>query len=174
MARDLSRKEIKILSAGIDALLEKASETGLERYLKKLRSLYNRTKNPLFVWAAFDLCRKIEAPAPEWVMQYFAESARKLLRRANSADPPGNDASTDIAWCLNMSTQGQGTVFSRFKKDGLRLYVAEMFWRLRYEQPLISNAIIAGQVSLNIDAERDIELDTATIEKWAYEFKPFC
>jgi hypothetical protein len=40
---------------------------------------YRKTKNPLFLWQAYQICRKEKFAIPGWIYKYFDDCAGKIL-----------------------------------------------------------------------------------------------
>ncbi len=66
-----------------------------EGYLDHCRESYERTRNPLWAWHAWEVSRWLELECPEWVLAYLDEAARLLVAwepradRAPADGPPG-------------------------------------------------------------------------------------
>jgi hypothetical protein len=59
--------------------------------LEEKRQSFNETKNPLYIWSAYLLCRDFDKPWPDyvkeymdWIMEYFDEVAKGLLNTKNN------------------------------------------------------------------------------------------
>ena len=46
--------------------------------VERNQRFYAATKNPLFVWAAYQHCRQTGQAIPDWVLEYFDRAAANL------------------------------------------------------------------------------------------------
>jgi hypothetical protein len=59
-------------------------------YLDVLRERYEESKNPLIFWEAFQVCLDEKLHIPDWVSNYFKESASKLLELSERKETSEN------------------------------------------------------------------------------------
>jgi hypothetical protein len=62
--------------------------------LGTLETLYVDTKNPFFVWVAWEIISKHKFEIPEWVLEYFDQCATNLLAVADTDAPKDANAVT--------------------------------------------------------------------------------
>lgn len=74
---------------------------------------YERTRNPIFPWFAYRVCRKLGQPAPEWVRNYLDGVSRKLQEFCLS---PPRDPVRAFFRALGAERRGAGSVFRAFQK----------------------------------------------------------
>lgn len=91
------------------------------QYIEHAESEYRKTKHPLFVFEAYDYARAGNLPIPEWVLEYFDESARELNKWVRAAG--GGDAIPDpnqkIAAAFGMAGSRGKNVFVEFANKSM-------------------------------------------------------
>jgi hypothetical protein len=55
--------------------------------LAACREAWQETKNPLHVWHAIDICARHKCDYPEWIRDYLALCAKRLMEEAKSKAP---------------------------------------------------------------------------------------
>jgi len=93
-------------------------DKGLDYY----RGMFERTKNPLFVWQAIDMCKRLAPSAfggtlPDWCLDYIAQSARRVCDLVANSYPTAPtrllaplthiDATKGIPGALGFEGQGK-------------------------------------------------------------------
>ncbi|MGD8993030.1 MAG: hypothetical protein PVI00_16350 [Desulfobacterales bacterium] len=72
------------------------------------------TKNPLFVWEAFKLCREHGKEVPDWVYEYFENVASNLLSLSEREKMSKQRAANEVYEALEMSQLSPRDIFDRF------------------------------------------------------------
>lgn len=75
------------LEAQITAICRRQGEieNGYHALFEDMRLGFEQTKNPLFVWDCYALCRRLNKPVPSWIFEYFDSVASKMMNRNNNA-----------------------------------------------------------------------------------------
>ena len=83
--------------------------SGLETYHRE----YRNTGNPIYVWAAYRVCRKHGFEIPEWVYEFFDNACDELeeLHDKQKVEPK------DFASALGFVTKGRGNPISSVSHD---------------------------------------------------------
>lgn len=68
--------------------------------LEQQELLYERTHNPIHVWQAFAITRRLGVSAPSWVLDYFGRAAAALTEPAGARSPQ------QIATALEFARKG--------------------------------------------------------------------
>jgi len=153
MTKELSESQIALNKKIIKVLMKVNNPTSNE-VTAEIRKLYMHDSNPLFVWLAYDICRKNDMPLPEWVLEYLDASAGNLLSKANDkVIPVENNAAKAIAKALDMNTMGPGNVFKRYKRSGMVAYATGLFARYKSENKNEIDENIAAMVIEKLEEE---------------------
>jgi hypothetical protein len=103
--------------------------------LEEKRQSFNETKNPLYIWSAYLLCREFDKPWPDyvkeymdWIMEYFEEVAKGLLNTKNNL--------SDCALHLGFELKDGGpSQFKQYEKQEDMTYVlGEVIHRLNMNE----------------------------------------
>ncbi len=85
---------------------------------------YDQTKNPLFAWDLFKMCKQWGQPVPDWVNEYLVDCASTLLNFANNGWPQGKRPADFIPMAIGLSDgQHARSVFTQYKIAHFRLTV---------------------------------------------------
>jgi hypothetical protein len=82
-------------------------------FLDALRERYEESKNPLLFWEALEVCLDEKLPIPDWVSNYFKESASKLLELSNKREQSNKRTASEVYNALGMNKPGSGNIFSK-------------------------------------------------------------
>ena len=86
-------------------------------YIDVLRERYEESKNPLLFWEALEVCLDKKLQIPDWVSNYFKESASKLLELSEKQEKSGQRAAFDVYNALGMKVSGSGNIFSKYQRQ---------------------------------------------------------
>jgi len=133
---------------------------------------YLEWENPLYVWYAFEWCRFYNHKIPEWILQYFDESARNLTKIKSPEGRP----SALVYKALGMNKIGKGMPFSNFYGIELGIEVA-----IRVKEIKIKRKSGAGSKLVEIFVEVAEELAETygiyisidTVKKYYHKYKNF-
>lgn len=79
----------------------------IEAQLKAEHGKFREHNNPLFAWDAYILCRRKKLPIPEWVLEYFDNTASNLIMLDSETRP------NDLLRALGLVKPGAGTAVSK-------------------------------------------------------------
>ena len=90
-----------------------------ERFIEVGREGYENTKNPLYVWQAYQEARAAGITVPEWILEYLDESAAALweLRSRSEKLPNPTAAIAEALRLKKPGRSGSGTVFSEVENN---------------------------------------------------------
>lgn len=97
---------------------------------------YKKSNNPLYVWLAFQQAHKLDLAAPEWVLDYFLNSADKLLEISGEL---GDKTQAAIAEALGLKTDGGGSQFKRFRDEERNRQIYRRVQELRQDPQFRTN-----------------------------------
>ncbi len=97
---------------------------------------YKKSKNPLYAWLAFQQARKHELAVPEWVLDYFLNSADNLLEISGAL---GDKTQAAITEALGLKTDGGGSQFKRLRDEERNRKIYRRVQELRQDVPFLSN-----------------------------------
>ena len=75
---------------------------------------FQESKNPLFVWEAFKLCRDHGQKVPDWVFEYFDNVASNLISLSEREKMSDQRAADEVYDVLGMSKFKPRDIFDRF------------------------------------------------------------
>jgi hypothetical protein len=130
---------------------------------------YKTTKNPLFLWEVFRLCREEDLLIPEWVNNYFDDCASKLL----TAKDPGERAPFLCYEALDFKSFGPGTPWKKVD-DNTRKLTAYYLQRIEkktnpeHSQTEILESVIAKIMEKFGDNH---EIEPRTLNRWQIDIQ---
>jgi len=133
---------------------------------------YLEWSNPLYVWYAYKLCRDYNHKIPEWISQYFDESAKNLARIKS----PESRASALAYEALGMNKMGKGTPFSDFYDVELGIKVANRVKEIKDERksgPGNQLVEIYIEVAEELSETNSAHISEFTVKKYYQKYKNF-
>jgi hypothetical protein len=137
---------------------KKEKEKVADFYINSCKSLYDETRNPLYVWRAILFCKDHEREYPDWVKEYLNDVAEGIL----SIETPGKDAPSLIKRAVGIYS---GRDFSEFH-DSWKKY--EAFDRVVEER---RNRSRGEKDSIYHDVGQEFGVSEDTIKRWYQEVK---
>ena len=130
---------------------------------------YKTTKNPLFLWEIYRLCRKEEIAIPKWVYKYFDECADKILIN----NDPGDKAPSLCHEALGLKSKGPGTPWKKVSDEIKKWEAYVLFQKEDEALPEASRRDILEKTieKLLKDFGPDSDLDTRTLNRWIKSIK---
>ena len=125
---------------------------------------YKKTRNPIFLWVVYQLCRKENITMPEWVYEYIDNCADKIL-----IDKDPKDKAASLCYeALGFKSKGPGTSWKKAKNEVERW---NAYLSLKDEEaasPESSRAEILGNTINKLTEESDLDenTDIGTINRW--------
>ena len=115
-----------------------------EQSFETLRVKYEKDRNPLYAWVAYNGARENGTPVPAWVLEYLDEAAEEICVLADCGGLMRRKIShTDIAKAIKLAgTQGKGNPFSSYKND---------FW-MAISKTVVSNLLQGDKETYAIEA----------------------
>jgi hypothetical protein len=124
-------------------------KTELARCLiDRKRDLYVVTGNPVHAWAAYQIARRADVPAPSWVLDYLDDCAEALT------GPDSPRSKTAIADALRLGKKGGRSLTAQAAMEERNLSLVDQIQVLRQRDP---NRIAEVAEQLG-DADRAKEL----------------
>jgi len=105
-----------------------------QEYIEYLKTDYESSGNAWFAWLAFDVCNQAAVPAPDWVRNYLAICARRLLKIANLDQVENVDRAIVEAFDLKRG-QGQSRIFDEYDEYMRAMLVIEDYIAARTLNP---------------------------------------
>lgn len=137
--------------------------------IRECKISWEETKNPLFVWRAYQVSREIEYDLPTWVLEYFDKSANHLLNPKFKYE--GNEIPKEFYDAMGMHTTGQGvTPWKAYEKFSLRLNAVFRVEELKNINPKMSYEKIYADVEKELSAKGE-DVKARTIESWRTKMK---
>ena len=133
--------------------------------LEEERQSFNETKNPLYIWSAYLLCREFDKPWPDyvkeymdWIMEYFEEVAKGLLNTKNNL--------SDCALHLGFELKDGGpSQFKQYEKATSMEYIlGELIMLLNNEDISIEDAYT--KISEEFEEIHKESISEAKIKDW--------
>jgi len=134
--------------------------------LEEKRQSFNETKNPLYIWSAYLLCREFDKPWPDyvkeymdWIMECFEEVAKGLLNTRNNL--------SDCALHLGFELKDGGpSQFKQYERASNMEYIlGEVIHRLNMnEYNSIEDAF--EEISLEFEELHNEQISAAKIKDW--------
>lgn len=97
---------------------KRTKRAAIAEYVAGCRWRYEATHNALFVWRAYEQCRRADLKLPPWILAYFDRVQRALFGFLEDGNDRG-DIATAVAEVMDLKHQGRGThsAFTNFEKD---------------------------------------------------------
>jgi len=138
----------------------------LLREIETFKRDYESTRNPIYVWAAFQVTAHLpkepelrEEAACQWINDYISASAERLITSINN--PPATDANKQIAACFGFDPnpgRGRGSPFSQAGKHirdrKLALAVERRLSAERHKE-MLAIAYVAKESGLGVSIVRE-------------------
>lgn len=127
---------------------------------------YRRTKNPVHLWLAYKVARKLNAPLPPWLLDYFDECAARLT------DGDGTRSPKAIAAALGLETKGGGpSALSRAKTELKHSrIVTDVAWRVEAAVAKGGNVLLEP-IWAEVAALRGVSTETVR-DRWYARLPP--
>ncbi|MCG8097264.1 MAG: hypothetical protein JAZ17_27190 [Candidatus Thiodiazotropha endolucinida] len=93
-------------------------EKSLVKLIAEQYEVYRKTNNPLYIWQAYSMCREVDLPIPDWILEYLDQCSINLM---NHWDNPPKESANAIAKSLNMVSPGRGSVFTETSRRDLNI-----------------------------------------------------
>jgi len=154
---ELSEEEIKEFSK----FMQQKGEDVLNLYLLHLHNQYQKTKNPLFAWEAFDVSKEAATGIQKWIVDYFSRCADILINLENFGDRPASA----VYSALEMKSGSKG-VFVRYQQFKLELKGCYLVLKLKKENP---QRKLYDDIYADIGEKLDVKKDT--IKNWHRKHK---
>jgi hypothetical protein len=140
--------------------LFKGARQWIEVEVELMRVCYEDTGNPIFLWRAFANCVDGELSFPQWIIDYFYDSAKKIVDSAYVYEQ-GREKDL-LSEALNFKSSGNKNNFSEWKKIFSQLKMVNEVMKVKMASDL-SYEKIEAQVAA--DLEPDNEQEQAKIER---------
>lgn len=114
-------------------------------FLEIWRHRYKETGNPLYVWLAFQQARKLNFAVPQWVLNYFDETADNLLEISGGL---GDTTQAAIAEALGLKTDGGGSRFTRFNNEERNRQIYRRVQELKQNEQFRTNKKINEMIGV--------------------------
>ena len=128
------------------------------------RLFYKKTKNPLFLWEVYRLCRTENAPIPEWIYKYLDDCAGKILTN----NDPGERAASLCHEALGLKSSGPGTPWKK-GRDEMKKWDAYALLKQEEEsfpEGSHTEQLEAAIAKLMEKFGSDSEIDMRTLSRW--------
>jgi hypothetical protein len=138
-------------------------------FLAMLKAVYERERNPYFVWLAYDFSRHIikrnpNFPLPEWIYEYLDEAAEKLLRIRGK-----KKMGSKIASALNMIPSGP-SIFTKAQDWWLRFIAIQLVLVKKGANPEKNYEDIYVDVAKSLFYMGE-HIEHSTIQTWFSDWK---
>ena len=130
---------------------------------------YKKTKNPLFLWEVYRLCRTEKATIPEWVYKYLDDCAGKILTN----NDPGDRAASLCHEALGLKSSGPGTPWKK-GRDEMKKWDAYALLKQEEEsfpEGSHTEKLEAAIAKLMEKFGSDSEIDMRTLNRWELDMK---
>jgi len=88
-----------------------------EFLIEKNKTLFLKTKNPLYAWKAIEHARGFKRPIPEEILNFLFDTAHALLKVAQSPPAPAQrPVAIAKALKLHKTGAGQGSAFTEYSR----------------------------------------------------------
>lgn len=125
---------------------------------------YKKSKNPLYAWLAFQQARKLDLTVPEWILDYFLNSADNLLEISGEL---ADKTQAAIAEALGLKTDGGGSQFKRFRDEERNRQIYRRVQELRQDPQFLSNKKINEMIAA------EFGLSSGSVQKIFDNFSAF-
>jgi len=124
---------------------------------------FQESKNPLFVWEAFMLCRDHEQEIPDWVFTYFENVASNLISLSEREKMSGQRAANEVYEALEMSQLSPRDIFDRFSLYKRNQNIVQQICNLIEDKKRkVTHAITA--------VSEEMELEYGTVRKIFFDW----
>jgi hypothetical protein len=130
-------------------------------FLDSLRERYEESKNPLIFWEVLQVCLDEKLPIPDWVSNYFRESATKLIELADRQEKSGQRAAFEVYRALGMKKPGSGNIFTQFQRQRRE---QKVIWKILDKAEFDDEGEIKNIVKLLKDVTKEMKKEDPMLE----------
>lgn len=122
---------------------------------------FTETGNPLSAWDAFMEARYLKGPIPEWVLEYFDNVGKRLLKAKNTTD--------DLARCLGFQRGPGPGEWKQYRTLQMkRIACAHILTRTK-EDPKVPIEDLCVEAVEKVWERWGVDVEWPTIKRWYYE-----
>jgi hypothetical protein len=143
--------------------LYREAQKWIESEVEMMRVFYGITRNPIFLWRAFANCVDGKLSFPQWIIDYFYDSAVKIVNAAYAykSDKPDREKNL-LSEALNFKSSGNKNNLSEWNKIFLELKEVSKVMRAKMTSDFTYEEI---EAQVAADLEPDDEEEQTKIER---------